>query len=140
RHEVSLLEADAVLARDRAAHLGTHLHDLSTRRHHTRLLARLARVVEDVGMEVAVARVEHVADPEARGGDDLVYAAEHVRKLRARDDAVHHHVGWRDAAVRAEGGFATFPEQLRLGLAPRRADLARARLAACGDDLLGLGV
>ena len=38
------------------------LHDLGAGRQHARLLARLARVVEDVRMEVAVARVEDVAD------------------------------------------------------------------------------
>src|SRR2546425_5233209 len=35
-------------------------------------------------------------------GDDLVHAAEHVRELRARDHAVHHHVRGRHAPVRAE--------------------------------------
>ena len=91
-------------------------------------------------MQVAVAGVEHVADAEPRGGDDLVHPAEHVRKLRARDDAVHHHVGRRHAAVRAERGLAALPEELPLGLAPRRAHLARARLAARLDDVLGLNV
>src|SRR5207253_3707287 len=106
----SLLEADAVLAGDRAANVSAHLHDLGAGRHHARLFARLARIVEDVGMEIAVAGVEHVPDAQTRGRDDLVHAAEHVRKLRARDDAVHHHVGRRHAAVRAEGGFAALPE------------------------------
>src|SRR5580704_17904473 len=39
RHVVGLLEPDAVLARDRAAHLGTDLEDLGPHRHHPRLLA-----------------------------------------------------------------------------------------------------
>src|SRR5262245_3170042 len=89
-HEVGFLQADAVLAGDRPTDIGADLHDLGARLDHPRLFTRLARIVEDVGMEVAVAGVEHVADAEARGGDDLVHAAEHVRQLRARDDAVHH--------------------------------------------------
>src|SRR5882724_1940707 len=69
RHEVGLLEADAVLARDRAADLRAHLHDLRAGGDDTRLLAGLARIVEDVRMQVAVAGVEHVADAQAVRGD-----------------------------------------------------------------------
>ena len=56
------------------------------------------------------------------------------------NDAVHHHVGGRHAAVGAEGGLAALPEELALGLVVGRADLARARLAARRDDALGLRV
>ena len=93
RHEVGLLEADAVLAGDRAADLRADLHDLGPRRHHTRFLTLATRVVEDVGVEVAIARVEDVANAQAVGGHDLVHAAQHVRELGARDHAVHDHVG-----------------------------------------------
>src|SRR6266850_2317631 len=129
RHEVGLLEADAVLARDRAADLRAHLHDLGAGGDDTRLLTGLARVVEDVRVQVAVARVEHVADAQAVRGHDLVHAREHVRQLGARDDAVHHHVGGRHAAVGAEGRLAAFPEQLALGLVARGAHLAGAGVA-----------
>src|SRR5438093_162575 len=88
RHEVGLLETDAMLAGDRAADLRAHLHDLRSGRHDARLLAGLARIVEDVGMQVAVAGVEHVADAQAVRRDDLVHAPDHVRQPRARDDAV----------------------------------------------------
>ena len=126
RHEVGFLEPDAVLAGDRAADLRADLHDLGAGLHHTLLLARLARIVEDVRMQVAVAGVEHVADAQAVRGDDLVHAREHVRQLRARDDAVHHHVRGRHAAVGAERRLASLPEQLALGLVARRPHLARA--------------
>src|SRR5439155_22503059 len=91
-HEVGLLEADAVLARDRAADLGADLHDLGAGLYDARLRTGHARIVEDVRVQVAVARMEDVADAQAVGGDDLVHAAEHVRELRSRNDAVHHHV------------------------------------------------
>src|SRR5690242_18582682 len=56
RHVIHLLEADAVLARDGAAHLGADLEDLAARLDHARLLAGDARIVEDVRVEIAVAR------------------------------------------------------------------------------------
>src|SRR5207244_10499642 len=70
RHEVGFFEADPVLARDRPAYLGADLHDLRAGRHHARLVARLARVVEKIRVEVAVAGVEHVADAPAGRRDD----------------------------------------------------------------------
>src|SRR5437867_12986279 len=53
RHEVGFFEADAVLAGDRSADFRADLHDLGAGRHRARLVARLARVVEAVGVEVA---------------------------------------------------------------------------------------
>src|SRR5687767_1834863 len=47
RHEVRFLQADPVLTGDGAADIRAYLHDLRTRLHHARLLARLARIVED---------------------------------------------------------------------------------------------
>src|SRR5262249_45418853 len=96
RHEVGFFESDPVLARDRSADLGAHLHDLGPGRHHARLVARLARIVEKIRVKVAVAGVEHVADAQAGRRDDLVHAMEDIRELRAWDDAIHDHVGRRD--------------------------------------------
>src|SRR5688572_31118872 len=44
RHEVGLLEPDAVLAGDRAADLGADLHDLGARLHHPRLDRKSTRL------------------------------------------------------------------------------------------------
>ena len=77
-----------MLAGDRAADLGADLQDLAAGGDHPRLLAGHARIVEDVRVEVAVARVEDVADAEAVLGDDLVDPPQHVGQLRARDHAV----------------------------------------------------
>src|SRR5439155_19434889 len=122
----------------RAADLRPHPHDRATRGHHARILARLARLIEDVRVEVAVAGVEDVPDAQAVSGDDLVDAAEHVRELRARDHTVHHHVRGRHATVGAERGLAPLPQERALGLVPCGADLAGARVAARRDDPLGL--
>src|SRR5215470_9608669 len=67
RHVVHLLEPDAVLARDGAADVRADLEDLSARLDHALDLARLARIVEDVRVEVAVAGVEHVAHAQLVG-------------------------------------------------------------------------
>src|SRR5262245_65400184 len=73
RHVVHLLEPDPVLARDGTADLGAHLEDLAARLDHARFLAGNARIVEDVRMQVAVARVEDVADTETVRGRHLVH-------------------------------------------------------------------
>src|SRR5262249_10325071 len=64
RQVARLLEPDAVPARDGAADLGADLEDPAARLDHARFLAGNARIVEDVRMQVAVARVEDVADKE----------------------------------------------------------------------------
>src|SRR5262245_26822698 len=72
RHEVTLLETDAVFAGNRAPHLHARAHDLGPRRQHPLFLPRLPGIVEDVRMEVAVTRVEDVADAKGvRVGDSL---------------------------------------------------------------------
>src|SRR5712691_3321007 len=138
RHEVRLLEPDPVLAGDRAADLGADLHDLGSRGDHARLLAGSARIVEDVRVQIPVARMEDVADAEAVRPDDRVDAIEHVRKPRPRDHAVHDHVRGRHAPVRAERGLAALPEELAFGFVLRGAHVPRAALAARRDDALEL--
>src|SRR5207253_3218771 len=81
---------------------------------------------------------EDLAEAEPMALDDLVHAAEHVGQLGARDDAVHHHVGGRYAAVGAEGRLAALPQELALRLVLRGPHLARARVAAGLDHALGL--
>src|SRR5215813_8729170 len=61
RHVVHLLETDAVLARDGAAHFRADLEDLAAGLDNARLFTGDSRIVEDVRMEIAVTRVEHVA-------------------------------------------------------------------------------
>ncbi len=138
RHVVRLLEPDPVLARDGAAHLGADLEDLPARRHHPRLRARLAGIVEEVRVQIAVAGMEDIADAEAMGRRDLVHPPQHIGELGARDDAIHHHVGGRDVPIGAEGGLAPLPEEIALRRVPRHPHLARAGLAAGLGDALGL--
>src|SRR4051812_19665257 len=54
-HEVALLDSDAVLAGEDAAHLDAELQDVGAEGFGAAELARVVRVVEDERMEVAVA-------------------------------------------------------------------------------------
>src|SRR5262249_14044033 len=138
RHVVHLLEPDAVLAGDGAADLGADLEDLAARLDHARFLAGNAWIVEDVRMQVAVARVEDVAHAKTVRRGYLVHPRQHLAKARARDDAIHDHVGGRDAAVGAKRALPPLPQELTLRLVARRAHLARAGVAAGGHHTLGL--
>src|SRR5207247_1117143 len=74
-------------------------------------LARDLLVVEDERVEVSVAGVEDVADPEAVLALELGDPAQHLRELRPRDDAVLDVVAARDAAHRGERSLAALPAQ-----------------------------
>src|SRR2546422_3039072 len=57
-------------------------------------VARLARVVEKIRVEVAVAGVEHVADAQAGRRDDLVHAAKHVDRKSTRLNSSHGYISY----------------------------------------------
>src|SRR5579859_4591116 len=64
-HGVELLDADAVLAGDRAAETHAQLEDLAAEVLGPLPLAGLVGIEEDERMEIPVARVEHVQAPQA---------------------------------------------------------------------------
>ena len=66
RHQVALLDADAVLAGQAAADLDAELQDVGAGRLGLRQLRRVVGVEEDQRMEVAVAGMEDVGDLRAR--------------------------------------------------------------------------
>ena len=66
RQILALLHADAVLAGDRAAHLDAHAQDSAGERLGALQRARLAAIVKDERMQVAVARMKHVGAADAR--------------------------------------------------------------------------
>ena len=101
-------------------------------------LAGLARIEQNDGVHVAVARVEDVADGEAVLLRDLADEVQGGRDLGARHHAILHVVGRADAAHRAEGVLAALPEQVALFGRSRHAELARAALVADLANLLDL--
>ena len=144
RHQVALLDADAVLAGEHAADLDAELEDLGAELLGLVELARLVGVVEDQRMQVAVAGMEHVGDAQAVVLRQLADALEHLRQLGARDGAVHAVVVGRDAPDRRERGLAAGPEQQPLLLRRRHlagdgAAVARDRLDA-RDQMVDLGL
>ena len=89
--------------------------------------ALLGPVVQHQRVQVAVAGVEHVADPQAVLGLQLADAAQHLGQLRPRDHAVLHVVVGRHAAHRGERGLAALPHQRPLlGVSARRISVAPA--------------
>src|SRR5260221_2586046 len=62
RHEVALLDADAVLAGEDAADLDAQPQDVGAESLGTLELARLVGIVEDERVEIAVAGMEDIGD------------------------------------------------------------------------------
>src|SRR5215210_9177244 len=81
RHEVALLDADAVLACETAANLDTELQNVLACRFGLLQLARLVDVEHDIRVQVPVASMEDSGHLESIALADLIHALEHVRKL-----------------------------------------------------------
>ena len=112
-HEIALLDADAVLAGQHAAHLDAQPQDLGAERLGALQLAGLVGVVQDQRMQVAVAGVEDVGDAQAVLLRHLAHPRSTRGSVLARDRAVHAVVVGRDAADRRERRLAPGPEQQR---------------------------
>src|ERR1700761_9045182 len=80
RHELAFFHADAVLAGETAAHFDAVADDFCGGFHRSLELFVVAKIVENDGMEIAVAGVEDVADVETEFGTDLLDATERLRK------------------------------------------------------------
>ena len=132
-HQVALLDPDAVLAGQHPAHFDAQPQDVGPEGLGLVELSGLVGVVEDQGVQVAVAGVKHVGDPEAVRLGHLGDAAQDLGHAVARDGAVHAVVVRRDASDRGERGLAAGPEVEPLGLA--RADPDRDRPPLAGEGL-----
>src|SRR4051812_1720672 len=108
RHVALLVDADPVLAGDRAAGVHAGLEDLP--RELLGALGVLVGVVADERVQVAVPGVEDVGHAHAVLLPQLGDPAQHLGQLRAGDDAVLHVVGARDAPHGRERRLAGLPE------------------------------
>src|SRR5207247_11185376 len=88
-----LVDTHAVLASNRAARCNTRLHDLGARRLDLVLENRIGRVERNVGMEIAVARVEDVAHDQAVMCGDRCNRFEDLRQDGARHDGILYDEG-----------------------------------------------
>ena len=103
-----------------------------------RLLRGIVGVEQDVGVQVPVARVEHVARLEAALRAQPAHAGQRFGEAGARHDAVHDVEAARRAAVGAEGRLASLPDRGALRLVARHAHRARALVLRQSRDPLDL--
>ena len=85
----------------------------------------VALVEKNDGVQVAVARVKHVADLQAVFLADLADAPQRGRKFRARNHAVLRVVARRQPARRAKRVLAAFPQQIAFARVASHAHFAR---------------
>src|SRR5215472_18294294 len=111
-----------MLAGERATNSHAVADDFGRGLHGVFKLPLIARIVENNGMKVAVARVENIANVEAVSRADLADAAKGLRKFGARNDAVEDVVAGSEAAKRAKGVLAAFPEKFAFGSVAGEAD------------------
>src|SRR6266705_2870852 len=138
RHELALFHADAVLAGERPADFFAIADDFSGGFKGAFELGGITRIVEDDGVQVAVAGVKNIADLKAVLLADLLDAAQRLRKFRTRNNAVENVIAGGKAAERAEGVFAAFPEEFAFGRVAGDTNFAGAMRVANFSDGGGL--
>jgi len=121
-HGVELLDTDAVLAGDRAAHRDAGLQDVGAELLAPVQLVGIVGIEQDQRMQVAVAGMEHVGAPQPVLLLHLLDRQQDVRQPLARDGRVHAHVVGADAAGGGERVLAAAPEPQALGLVPAHGD------------------
>src|SRR5689334_9282335 len=123
-----------MLAGDRSPGGDAYLHDLLHRMVDMLRLLGIARVVGKVGMQVAVAGVEHVAHLHAVLAPDARDLGEDLRQPRARNDRILNDEMERQPAHRAERLLPSLPEARTIGRIGRGAYGARAGFGAEAGD------
>src|ERR1039457_1938885 len=108
-HHFVLLHADAMLAGDRSAHAQAVFEDLGAGGPGFVQVAWFARIEQDDGVQVAIARMENIADGQAVLAPDAGDDTQGGRDLRARHYAILHVIEWADAAHSAKGVLAALP-------------------------------
>ena len=130
-HEVPFLHADAVFARQRAADLHAQAQNVRAEFLGLAQFFGVVGVKQDQGMQVAVASVKHIGDPQAVLPGQLADSGEDLGQPAAGDGAVHAVVIRRDVPQGRKSRFAAGPDAdpLLFGLA----DPHRLHLAALSD-------
>ena len=134
RHVPGLVHADAVLAGDRAAVFQAGVQDRAGQLLGRDRLRRRRVVVEHQRVQVPVAGVEHVGDPDARLGGQRGDPGQHGPQRGPRHHAVLDDERRADPAHRGERRLAAGPDDRALGRVVGRPDLGRARGLAQRPD------
>src|ERR1700733_13819184 len=88
-HEIALLDADPMLARQNAADVNTEPEDFRAKLLRPVEFARLVGVIKDQRMKVAVAGVEDVGHPQPEAPLHLFHLLKHAADLSARNRSIH---------------------------------------------------
>ena len=79
RHQVTLLDADAVLAGEHAADLDAEAQDRGAELLGPLQFAWFVGVIEDQRVKIAIAGMEHVCNPQLVSGREVAHAGKHQR-------------------------------------------------------------
>src|SRR5260370_37810471 len=115
--DCGLFHAAGVLAGERTADLHAIADDFGGGFEGAFELRGITRIVEDDGMQVAVAGVKNIADLKAVLLADLLDAAQRLRKFRTRNNAVENVIAGGKAAERTERRFPPFPREVAVARA-----------------------
>ncbi len=138
RHELAFFHTDAVFTGEAAADFNAVTDDFGGCFQRALELFVVAEIIENDGMEIAVAGVEYVADVEAELGTDFLDAAESLREFRTGNYAIEHVDAGGDATEGAERVLAAFPEKIALFVVASDANFTRFVHAADFVDGGGL--
>ena len=128
-----------MLASDAAAGVDARLHDLSHRLVHALALVGIVRAVGDVGMEIAVTRMENVADQNVMLFTDRVNRLENLRQLGARNHRILDDEVGSKASHGTERLLPPLPELQPLGVVAGDANIAGTASAADAANCLEIG-
>src|ERR1700731_2548764 len=100
-----------MFAGKRATHLHTKLHNVRAGGPSATELIRIAVIEKNQRMQVAVSGVKYISDDEAVPFGNFFNAEQRRREFGARNDAIEHVIGGRNAPDGAEGFFPALPKQ-----------------------------
>src|SRR5882757_4079407 len=133
RHQVALLDADAMFAGKNAAEFDTDPQDIGAEGFGPFDLTGLVGIIQDQRMQIAVAGMKHVGDAEIVLSREVADSRQGLRQFAARDSAVHAEIIRRDPPDGRKCRLAAGPEQIALNF--RSGNLESGRAAALRDRL-----
>ena len=126
-HVLRLVVADAMLARQRAADFDDALHQSLTNRFDSCEFARLARVEQEVRMQVAITRMK---DVDRRQSGSIRFVVDQLQEFRERpfwDDCILHQEVGTELSHQSARHLARLPKFLAFSLVRAVFDIERTR-------------
>src|SRR5258708_30536298 len=110
RHQVALLDADAMFTGKDAAEFDTDPQDIVAEGFGPFHLTGLVGIIQDQRMQIAVAGMKHVGDAQIVLSREVADSRQGLRQFAARDSAVHAEIIRRDTPDSGKGRLAPGPE------------------------------